>query len=122
MKTFLKILAVIFTILFVWAAILQYNDPDALLWYAIYGVAALGSLLFAFGRLNFMAASILCLAYLIGGFVSWPETYEGFEIGAGDIANIERGREAFGLLLVAAVFLVYALRIRFNKKKRSLDF
>lgn len=122
MKTFLKILALIFTILFVWSAILQNNDPDALLWYAIYGIAALGSLLFAFGRLNFMAAAILGVAYLIGGFVSWPETFEGFEIGAGDIVNIERGREACGLLIVSAVFLMCALRIRFNKKNRSLDF
>ena len=74
MKTFFKILAVIFTILFAWSAYLQYNDPDAQLWYAIYGVATLGSLLFAVGRLPFMAATILCSAYLIGAFVQWPET------------------------------------------------
>ncbi len=119
MKRFYKILAAIFTILFSWSAYLQNNDPDALLWYAIYGVAALGSLLFALGRLPHMVAAILCVAYLIGGFVAWPETFEGFEIGAGDIVNIERGREACGLFIVAAVFLVYALRIRYNKKKPS---
>lgn len=117
MKTFFKILAIIFTIFFVWMAVLQNNDPDALLWYAIYGVAALASLLFAFGRLPFVAAAILCLAYLIGGFVSWPETFEGFEIGAGNIVNIERAREACGLLIVAAVFLLYSLRMRYLGKK-----
>lgn len=119
MKTFFKIIAFIFTIVFIWAAMLQNNDPDAVLWYAIYGVAALGSLVFAFGRLNFMVAAMLCLAYIIGGFLTWPETFEGFEIGTGDIVNIERGREAGGLLIVSAVFLMYALRIRCNKKKRS---
>jgi len=117
MKTFFRILAIIFTILFAWSAYLQYNDPDALLWYAIYGVATLGSLLFAVGRLPFMAATILCSAYLIGAFVQWPETFEGFEIGAGDIVNIERGREACGLLIVSVVFLVYALRIRHKNKR-----
>ncbi len=119
MKIFFKIIAVTFTILFVWAAVLQNNDPDALLWYAIYGVAALGSLLFVFGRLHLVAAALFCVVYLIGGFLSWPETFEGFEIGAGDIVNIERGREACGLLIVSTVFLVYALRIRYNKKKIS---
>ncbi|WP_373517507.1 transmembrane 220 family protein [Pricia sp.] len=116
MKTFFKIFAVIFTILFTWSGYLQNNDPDALLWYTIYGVAALGSLLFVLGRLPHIAAALLCLAYLIGGFISWPETFEGFEIGAGDIVNIERGREACGLLIASAVFLVYALRIRYKKR------
>ncbi len=119
MKIFFKIIGVIFTILFGWAAVLQNNDPDALLWYAIYGVAALGSLLFAVARLNFIAAVILCLAYLVGGFLSWPETFEGFEIGEGNIVNIELGREACGLLIVSVVFLAYALRIRYKKKKIS---
>lgn len=117
MKTFFKILAIIFTILSIWAAILQNNDPDPLLWYSIYGLAALGSLLFVIGRLNFMVAAILCIAYLLGGFVSWPETFEGFEIGSGDIVNIERGREACGLFIVSAVFLMYALRIWYKKRK-----
>ncbi len=116
MSTFFKILGIIFTILSIWAAILQNNDPDALIWYSIYGVAALGSLLFTLGRLPFIAAAFLFLAYLVGVFVQWPETFEGFEIGAGDIVNIERGREAFGLLIVSAVFLVYALRLRFSKE------
>lgn len=120
MKTFFKFLAVIFTILFAWSAYLQNNDHDALLWYAIYGVAALGSLLFALDRLNFMAASFLCVAYLIGAFASWPETFEGFEIGEGDIVNIERGREASGLLIVSVLYLVYALRIRSRNKKKLL--
>ncbi len=66
MSTFFKTLGVIFTILSIWAAILQNNDPDALIWYSIYGVAALASLLFVLGRLPFIAAAILFLAYLVG--------------------------------------------------------
>lgn len=119
MKNFFQILAFAFTIFFVWAAVLQNNDPDALVWYAIYGLAALGSMVFAFGRLPFMATAFLCLAYLIGGFLSWPKTFQGFEIGAGEIENIERGREACGLLIVSAVFLLYALRIRFTNAMRK---
>ncbi len=119
MKAFFNTIAVIFTIGFTWSAFLQNNDPDALLWYAIYGLAAVGSLVFALGRLNLRIAALLCVGYLIGGLVSWPETFEGFEIGTGDIINIERGREACGLLIVSAVFLGYALRIRYKKKNIS---
>ena len=116
MRSFFKILAIVFAVLFFWAAYLQNNDPDALQWYAVYGLAGIASLLFAFGRLPFVVAVLLVIAYLIGGILSWPETFEGFEIGKGDIENIERGREAWGLLIVSSVFLVFALRLRFLKK------
>jgi hypothetical protein len=46
----------------------------------------------------------------------WPEKFEGFNIGEGDIVNIEKGREAFGLLIIAVVLLVYALRIRYMRR------
>ncbi|MEO0528846.1 MAG: transmembrane 220 family protein, partial [Bacteroidota bacterium] len=101
MRIFLRTLSLIFAILFVWAAYVQYNDPDALLWYAVYGVAALASLLFFFNKLNYFIAATLCVGYLIGAFVIWPVKFEGVSIGEGDITNIERGRESLGLLVVA---------------------
>jgi hypothetical protein len=118
MSTFFKILSIIFTVLFVWAAILQYNDPDALMWYALYGLAALASFLFFLGRINYLLTALLCLAYLTGAFWVWPEKFEGVEIGEGDIVNIERGRESLGLLIVSFVMLIYALRIRFTHKSK----
>jgi len=45
---------------------------------------------------------------MIGCFFVFPETYEGFEIGSGDIKNIEEGREAFGLMIIALVMLFFA--------------
>ena len=45
----------------------------------------------------------------------WPDQFEGFTIGEGDIENIERGREAVGMLIVAVVFLIFSLRLRFQK-------
>ncbi|MEX0290204.1 MAG: transmembrane 220 family protein [Flavobacteriaceae bacterium] len=116
MKTFFKILALVFTGLFIYAAVVQYNDPDAFLWYIFYGVAAIASLLFFLGRMNYMLAAALCVIYLIGGLWLWPEKFEGVEIGGGDIVNIERAREALGMLIVALVMLVFALRIRFSNR------
>lgn len=115
MKKLQRIVGVVFALLCIWAAYLQYNDPDAFTWYLIYGLAAIGSLFFAYGRLNFSVSLIFCLIYLVATAFLWPEKFEGFTIGEGDIVNIEKGREACGMLIVAIVFLVYSLLLRYEK-------
>ena len=117
MERVFKILSLLFAILFVWAAVLQWNDPDAYIWYIVYTIPAIASLFYLFGRLPQMAAFLLSLAYIVGTVLSWPAKFEGFTIGEGDIVNIEKGREAFGLLIIAIIMLVYALRIRYAKSK-----
>jgi hypothetical protein len=112
MKTLFKILSLIFTLLFLWAGYVQYNDPDAYLWYAIYGSAALASLLFFFGKLPWMAAMVLFVAYFVGAIMDWPARFEGVTIGEGDIKNVEEGREALGLLICALLMLGYAWRAK----------
>lgn len=116
MKTLFNGIAILFSILFAYAAIVQYNDPDAYLWFAIYGLAILASILFLVKKLSFLTAIILAVLYLAGTFMLWPEKFEGVEIGQGDIVNIERAREALGLLIVAVVMLVYALAVRMRGK------
>lgn len=118
MKTFFKILAIFFSGVFLWAAYVQYNDPDAWLWYAIYGLAALASILFLLGKLRYWMAASLVVIYLFGAFFIWPENFQGVSIGEGDIVNIERGREALGLLIVSGVMLLYALRIKYVGKSK----
>ena len=116
MKTFFKIIGIVFVILFAWAAYVQNNDPDASSWYIVYGLAAIVSALFAIGRLTATVAFFLCLVAMVGAYFVWPTTFEGFAIGEGDIENIERGREAGGLIVIAIVMLVFALRISFEKR------
>ena len=121
MKSFFKIAGILFAVLFTWAAYLQYNDPDATIWYVIYGLAAVISVFFVVNRLSFVVAILCCLLSLVGAYKQWPVQFQGFTIGEGDIENIERGREACGLLIIAVVMLVYALRIRFVKRIKGLD-
>lgn len=102
-------------ILFVIAAYLQWNDPDATLWYFIYGIAALASVLFFLGRLSFIVAIILGLLYISGTVILWPEKWDGLTIGGGDIVNVEHAREALGMLITGLVMLVYAVRQRLTK-------
>lgn len=116
MKRLFNFLALLFALLFVWAAALQWNDPDALVWIVIYGYAALLLVLFLLGRLSFGLALLSAIVYFGGVFYAWPAKFEGFTIGAGDIKNIEEGREACGLLIVALVLLMFALRIKFGRK------
>jgi hypothetical protein len=118
MKQTFRLFSLVFTILFLWAGVLQWNDPDSFVWYFVYGIAAAASVIFLLGRLSQTLAFLLSLAYLLGTVFAWPEKFEGFTIGEGDIVNIEKGREACGLLIVAAVMLVYALRIRYSGKSK----
>ncbi|UJH66941.1 transmembrane 220 family protein [Allomuricauda sp. SCSIO 65647] len=115
MKNFFKILALVFTGLFIWAAAVQHNDPDSLHWYLLYGMAALASLLFILGNLRFLWAVFLFGFYIGFAIYYWPEKFEGVTIGEGDIVNIERGREALGLGITALIMLIYAVRIRVAK-------
>ncbi len=115
MKSFIRILPLLFTVLFVWGAYVQYNDPDALSWIAIYVVAALASLLFYLNKLPFLVALVLGIVYLILAISSWPDQFEGVTIGQGDIVNIERGREALGVLILSVVLFAYAIELKRSK-------
>ncbi len=82
------------------------------MWYAIYGVAALASLLFFLNKFQPVLGVVLGILYLGGTIYIWPEKYEGVTIGEGDIVNIERGREALGLLITALIMFIYAWRVK----------
>lgn len=116
MKNLFKLIAIVFAFLFAWAVYLEHNDPDASNWYLIYAMAAIASALFAINGLTFTLALFLCLLAMVGASFLWPLNFEGFIIGKGDVENIERGRQASGLLFSAVVMLVFALRIRFEKR------
>ncbi len=115
MNSLFKYLSLLMTVLFIAAAYVQWNDPDATTWYFVYGIAALASILYYLGRLNFIVALVLGILYIIGCVMLWPEKWEGLSIGDGDIDNIERARESLGLLITALVMFFYAIRIRLGK-------
>jgi uncharacterized membrane protein (UPF0136 family) len=112
MKLFVNIIASVFAILFIWAGVLQYNDPDSLLWYTIYGSAALASIFFIFNKLRLTVSVLLSFLYLLGSYIFWPHQFEGVSLNGGDIVNIEHSRESLGLMINAMVMLFYSWRIR----------
>lgn len=107
-----KILGFIFSGLFGLSAVLQYNDPDPILWIVIYSTAAVLSLLFALNKLHRMVPFFLGIVSFIGFTYLYPSDFQGFDLNDGDIRTVELGREAFGLLIISLMFFWYAFRLR----------
>ncbi len=116
MKTGVKIFALLYGLLCVTSAVLQYNDPDPMMWIIVYAVSALLSFGFALNRVPSVFLLVAGILALCGGFYFFPEQFEGFEIGKGDIKNIEEGRESVGLFIIGVVLLFFGLYKRYLKK------
>ena len=109
-----KILSIVFGLLFVLFAALQYNDPDPQVWIPIYGFAAIASFM-AFANVGrpwfYIVAGVI---YLLSAVYWWPPKFEGFlldEMGMKTI-NIELARESGGLAICGAVMLILAVLAR----------
>jgi len=107
MKSFFKVLGLLFTILFGIGAAVQYNDPDALLWILIYITAAVLTLSFVLNKVNSTVLLFVGVACLVGFLYLYPTDFQGFDLNDGDIKTVELGREAFGLLIISIVFLIF---------------
>ena len=110
----LSVLSGLMALLFLFAAAVQYNDPDPIQWMAIYGAAAIVSAWAAFRRAGLPAAApgLVGLAAFVWactiapralGKVSPLAMFKSWEMKN---AVIEENREMFGLLIVAAWMLV----------------
>lgn len=108
-----KILGGIFTAFFVFAAVVQFNDPDSLLWVLLYVVAALVSILFALGRMKMWMALLLIPVYIALAVMHWPPEFEGVALQDGmKTLNIELARESLGMGICAIIMLLYAIILK----------
>lgn len=97
----------VMTLLFVASVIVQYNDPDPLWWFVIYGSAAL------LAGLEMVRRAPAALALAVGlGALGWALSIAprvigkipfGDMFGAFEMKNtgIEESREMYGLMLIA---------------------
>ena len=107
---FLRVVSGVMTLVFLLSVAVQYNDPDAIVWMAIYGAAAILSALAAWkpdrpdGRAAALVAVIATLwgAWLlvgVAGRVNWGLSVMDYHMKA---PASEQARESIGLGLVAA--------------------
>ena len=114
----MKIFNLIFCLLFVVSAALQYNDPDPWLWIPIYMYSAV-LCWFAFrGRYYTKAMLVGIVVYLLyavylfftdDGVIDWLSKHDAENIAASMQASkpwIEDTREFFGLCILAGVLLI----------------
>lgn len=116
MNLAVKTFASVFAVLCIVSAILQFNDTNPTIWIVIYSIAALLSFGFVFGKISFVILFLSGFAALAGGLFMFPEQFQGFKLGNGDIRNIEEAREAVGLFIVGVVHLFFAIWTRYWKK------
>lgn len=99
--------------LFLFAAVLQYNDPDPLVWIAIYLGACVSCVLAARGHTDWRWGAATAAVALAWALTLLPQAWrvaplEMFQ--AWEMANesVEVAREMYGLLMVFAVCAVLA--------------
>ncbi len=117
MKIVFKIIGFLFAALFLFSAVLQYNDPDSFIWILIWGAAAVLSVLFALSKVSSKVLLVAAIVSFIGFIYLYPPEFQGFDLDDGDIKNVELGREAFGLLIISIMMFLYTFRISYVKRK-----
>jgi len=127
----MKIFNLVFCILFVFSAALQYNDPDPYVWIPLYMYGAVLCWLAFRGKYYsgaYLIGNIVYLAYAVylffttDGVLDWIEKHDAEGIAKTMKATkpwIEDAREFFGLLILVAVLLINYI---YAKKKVSNRF
>lgn len=102
----MKFIPILFLMMFVVFALLQYNDPDPVQWMFAYLSAAFLSFLAYKGKLVNYVAFISAAIFITGAIHQWPARYDGLTGNMDADPNIELGRESLGLIICAVVTLV----------------
>lgn len=116
----MRIVSGILCILMILFTAVQFNDPDAASWIAIYGLGALicGAFtlrpaLFSEGP-GFMFLSLCVLATLLGVFWYWPTTDGWWKSEVW--WETETAREGMGMMIVLVfLFIIWLFARRFSK-------
>ncbi|MEO5888915.1 MAG: transmembrane 220 family protein [Ferruginibacter sp.] len=124
----MKVFNIIFCVIFIVFAALQYNDPDFYLWIPIYMYTAVLCWLAARNRYYlkaYLAGIAFYTIYAIykifdpNGVIDWMNLHHAENIAETMKAEqpwIEESREFFGLIILIVVLLVNYFAVRKNRK------
>jgi hypothetical protein len=123
----MKIVNLVLAVMFLAFAFVQINDPDPLLWIAIYGVMAVICIMAAFKYYQPLAMYVLLILFVVYGYILWPGMKEWLaqddrSVLFDDIAKmehlyIEEAREFLGLVICDVVLLIQIVRARLFTKR-----
>ena len=128
----MKVLNILFIVLFVLSAALQYNDPDPLIWMPIYLYGALLCYLAIRGKfkrwwyvlgLTVYGAYALFLLFDKTGVLNWLNEHDAENIVQSMKATkpwIEETREFFGLLLLILALAVNMIVLNRKENKNRI--
>lgn len=107
--------------IFALAAIVQYNDVNAIRWMLVYGAAFIISLRFAMEKLHWATAAALASVCLIWALFKVPDlTISGFQHMMDEVRMIQTGveaaREFLGLLFIVGWMTILTFATRREKK------
>jgi len=114
----MKLFNIVFIVLFIVSAALQYNDPDPYLWMPIYLYAAFLCYRAIQGKYNpilYLVGLLAYIAYAVylffdgSGVLNWATTHHSESLVQTMQATkpwIEETREFFGLIIVIVVLLI----------------
>ncbi len=97
-------------VLFIFAAIVQYNDPDSLIWIVTYGLAATVCVLWARTEVSKAVPITLAVVSLIWSALIFPGNtgQAAFSSFSMQSIEVEEMRESLGLLIIAVWMLILA--------------
>ncbi|GMV92981.1 MAG: hypothetical protein AMXMBFR82_27590 [Candidatus Hydrogenedentota bacterium] len=119
----LRVVSIIMFILLLLCVVVQYNDPDGLVWMLIYGYGTVVTA-FAVAKRYTVFAVVGVVGYLAGFFYWLPgivvdnPTHLLTDLQMGE-RGVEEAREAIGLLIAAAWMLVLSI-VWYRNRSRSL--
>jgi hypothetical protein len=123
----MKIVKIFFAILFLLFVVVQFNDPDPLLWIVVYGSMVVVSVLAFYNRyptriMVIMASGFLVLTILyFEGFREWFNSSDRSllfdDLAKMQFQYIEEAREFLGLLICLAVLIFYFYLVKRHAEK-----
>jgi hypothetical protein len=112
----MKYFALVLCAVFVFFALVQFNDPDPFIWVPVYLFSSYTSFCSYKTYYNPMLLSLLCLGYFIGAIALFPPSVSNWifvEEKAKSLKMnmpfIEEARESMGLIICFLVNLVFLL-------------
>jgi hypothetical protein len=101
----------VLALLFLFGAVVQYNDPDPLGWMAIYIAAAVACIAGALRRATVWLPATIAVVALLWALTLAPRAFPNVQIpelfAAWEMKNerVEEGREMYGLLVICAAMI-----------------